>query len=220
YETGHGYKKDLHKARECFRKAAFEGYAPGAMKYGQALQRQWYGDVNMPDAFVWLYIAGDLGNDAARANLSLPLRGERFGDDVHTALARRAFAMTDEWNKKHGKKFNETPLYTQGFKAGLNDRDKAAEQGDDWSLFYLGSMSYNDEFLNRDDNLVLKCYEPLVKSNRLPAPAMAVVYERLAQMYRTGRGVKTNLAKAAQYERAAADLGSLAAYKIMEKIPD
>lgn len=37
---------------------------------------------------------------------------------------------------------------------------------------------------------------------------------------RTGRGVKANQAKAAQYARTAADYGSLSAYKTVEKIPD
>lgn len=220
YETGKGYKKDLHKARECYRKAAEMGYAAGGQKYGLALQRQWFGDVSMPDAFAWLYISGDLGSDAARSNLELPLRGERFGDDIHTALARRAFAMTKEYNEKHGHKFSSTPLYTQGFKGGIKAAEQAAEQGDDWSLFYIGSMSYNDEFLNTKDDLILNCYEPILKNRRLPAPAMAVVCERLAQMYRDGRGVKANPTKAAQLDRMAADYGSLAAYKRVEGITE
>ena len=40
------------------------------------------------------------------------------------------------------------------------------------------------------------------------------------EMYRNGHGVKANAAKAAEYTRKAAELGSLAAYKIVEQIPD
>ena len=49
---------------------------------------------------------------------------------------------------------------------------------------------------------------------------MALVYERLGEIYRQGKGVKANPAKAAEYTRKAANLGSLAAYKIVESIPD
>ncbi|MDE6223489.1 MAG: SEL1-like repeat protein [Muribaculaceae bacterium] len=220
YEKGHGYKKNLAKAQECYRRASAMGYAGGMSKYGLTLQRAWFGDVNMPDAFAWLYIAGDLGDDFARSNLMLPLRGERFGDDTNTELTRRAFALTDAWNEKYGKPIQQTPLYIEGFKAGLKGHERDAESGDPWALFYIAGMSYNNEFLNRDDNLVYKCYDVLGRSNSLSAPLMAVVYERLADIYRNGRGVKANRAKADEYARMAAERGSLAAYKQVENIPD
>ena len=81
-------------------------------------------------------------------------------------------------------------------------------------------MSYNDEFLNRQDEFVTKCYEPILSIGQLPDNAMALVYERLGEIYRQGKGVKANPAKAAEYTRKAANLGSLAAYKIVESIPD
>ena len=221
YADGHGVKKDRTKALDFYRRAAQSGNASGAQKYGAALQKQWYGKVNMPDAFVWTYIAGDLGSDFARTNLQLPLRGERFGDDKQTAFMLNSFALTNSWNDKYGNNIAATPIYKEGFKQGLAARDEAAEKGDPWSLFYLGSMSYNDEFLNRNYELVRKCYEYLIDHDTsLPAPAMALVYERMADMYRHGHGVTANASKADKYERKAADLGSLAAYKIVEKIPD
>lgn len=220
YEIGKGYKKNLPKAKECFRKAAMEGYAPAATKYGMSLQRKWYGDVDMPEAFKWIYIAGDLGNDAARSNLELPLRGERFGDDTSTALMRKALAMGGTWNKKFKTDLKTSPLYLEGFKTGLPKYEAAGEHGDDWTLFFLGSMSYNDEFLNRNDEFVIKCYAPIVSNKKLPKPAMALVYERLANIYREGRGVKADMAKAEKYDRLAAECGSLEAYKRVEKIPD
>ena len=48
---------------------------------------------------------------------------------------------------------------------------------------------------------------------------MALVYERLADIYSKGDGVKADAAKAAEYNRKAADYGSLASYKIVENIP-
>ena len=99
-------------------------------------------------------------------------------------------------------------------------RTLAADKGDEWSLFYLGDMSYNDEFLNHSGDFIRQCYEPLVVTDKLPEPALAIVYERLADLYRKGDGVKANPAKAAEYTRKAADYGSLAAYKIIENISD
>ncbi|MDE6436243.1 MAG: sel1 repeat family protein [Muribaculaceae bacterium] len=220
YDKGNGVKKDRAKAREYYRRAAELGDRAAASKYGLILQREWYGKPDMPEAFKWLYIAGDLGDDFARSNLELPLRGERFGDDVQTDLTRRAFALTDAWNSKYGKNFSATPLYLEGFKPGLARYNDADEKGDQWSMFYLGSMSYNDEFLNRNYELVRSCYEPIIAAGTLPAPALALVYERMGEMYRNGHGVTANAAKAAQYTHKAADLGSLNAYKIIEKIPD
>lgn len=220
YEDGKGVKKDRPKAREYFSRATAKGDHRGAEKYGSALSRQWYGDVNMPDAFFWSYIAGELGDDIARSNLRLPIRGERYGDDTQTAFVRNSFILTDAWNDKYGHGITAEPIYQEGFKVGLAQRGLAADKGDPWSLFYLGSMSYNDEFLNRSDKLIAECYEPLVTDGSLPASAMAVVYERLGDMYRHGRGVKANATKAAEYTRKAASLGSLAAYKIVEQIPD
>ena len=113
----------------------------------------------------------------------------------------------------------DEPIYKEGYAVGLAARGAAAEKGDPWSLFYLGSMSYNDEFLNHKSDFIRECYEPLLDNKTLPAPALALVYERLADIYSKGDGVKADAAKAAQYNRKAADYGSLAAYKIVEKIP-
>lgn len=219
YEDGHGVKKDRATARQYFERAAMLGDAFGAAKYGSALQKAWYGTVDMPDAFFWTYIAGDLGSDFARSNLRLPLRGERFGDDKNTAFVRNSFILTDSWNDQYGHRIEAEPIYQEGYKKGLAFRGVAAEKGDPWSLFYLGSMSNNDEILNRNDDFISECYEPLIKAgNKLPPAAMALVYERMARIY--SQGAHRNPALAADYNRKAAALGSLAAYKIVEKIPD
>ncbi|MBD5225348.1 MAG: sel1 repeat family protein [Bacteroidales bacterium] len=220
YDKGHGVKKDRPTAREYFRRAALLGDHDGANKYGSALKRQWYGDVDMPDAFFWTYVAGELGDDFARSNLMLPIRGERFGDDTHTAFMRNAMTISDVWNENYGHKLQEEPIYKDGYKVGIVPRTVQAEKGDPLSLFYLGSMSYNDEFLNRNDEFVSKCYLPVIADGTLPAPFLAIVYERMADIYRNGKDIKADPAKVAEYTRKAADYGSLAAYKIVENIPD
>lgn len=220
YEDGHGVKKDRTKARDYYQQAASLGDASGAQKYGYALQRGWFGNVNLPDAFFWTYIGGDLGSDFARSNLMLPIRGERFGDDAHTAFMRNGMTLADAWNDQYGEKLQAEPIYQQGYKVGLPTRTIAAQNGDDWSLFYLGSMSYNDEFLNHSGDFIRKCYEPIIASGKLPDSALALVYERLGDLYRKGDGVKVNTAKANEYTSKAAKLGSLNAYKIVENIPD
>lgn len=220
YEDGHGVKKDRTIAREYYQRAASLGDPDGAQKYGYALQRGWFGKVNMPDAFFWTYIGGDLGSDFARSRLMLPIRGERFGDDAHTAFMRNGMTLVDAWNDQYGEKLKAEPIYQDGYKAGLASRTVAAEKGDDWSLFYLGSMSYNDEFLNHSGDFISKCYEPLIAAGHLPDTAMALVYERMGELYRKGDGVKADAAKAREYTAKAARLGSLKAYKTLENIPD
>lgn len=220
FDKGNGVKRDRAKAKEYYSKAALLGDAKGAAKYGSALQRQWYGKVDWADAFFWTYLAGEFGDDFSRSNLMLPLRGERFGDDKNTAFVRNSFTLVDGFNDIMGHPLREEPIYKDGYRVSVISRTLAADKGDEWSLFYLGDMSYNDEFLNHSGDFIRQCYEPLVGTDKLPEPALAIVYERLADLYRKGDGVKANPAKAAEYTRKAADYGSLAAYKIIENIPD
>ncbi|MBD5281055.1 MAG: sel1 repeat family protein [Bacteroides sp.] len=221
YDGGKGVKKDRTKALEYYRQAALAGDLNGTNKYGASLQRQWYGKVNMPDAFFWTYISGELGNDFSRSNLKLPIRGQRFGDDVHTAFMRNSLTLADSFNDQYGHALQQEPIYIEGYKVGLSPRKQLAEKGDAWSLFYLGSMSYNNEFLKRSDEFVQKCYQPIVDYNlALPQDALAVVYERLSDIYRNSNEIKKDASKADSYARKAADLGSVAAYKIVEKIPE
>lgn len=219
YEKGQGVKKDYAKSRDLYQKAALLGDALGAARYGRALQQVKFGTVDWPDAFVWTYVAGDLGNDVSRSNLRLPLRGERFGDDKNTAFIRNSLTLGEAFNDEVGHPIQNEPIYQEGYLKGLASRGAAAQKGDPWSLFYLGSMSYNNEFLNRKDALVSECYEPLLNAPSLPDSAMGLVYERMANIYGKGQG-KENAAKANEYMRKAADLGNLAAYKIVENIPD
>ena len=89
-----------------------------------------------------------------------------------------------------------------------------------WSRYYIGSMLYNDDFMNRNDALILRFYEPIIKNGKLPKQMLGVVYERLANMYRDGKGIKVDKAKADRYYRIAAKYGNLPAYKIVENISE
>ncbi len=219
YEKGQGVKKDYAKSKDLYQKAAELGDALGAARYGRALQQTKFGKVDWPDAFVWTYTAGELGNDISHSNLRLPLRGERFGDDKQTAFVLNSLTLGEAFNDKMGHPLKYEPIYQEGYAKGLAYRIVAADKGDPWSLFYLGSMSYNDEFLNRKDDFVKQCYEHLVNSAGLPDDAKGLVYERLANIYGKAQG-KENTVKASEYMRKAAELGNLAAYKVVENIPE
>ncbi len=216
YIEGKGVKEDVAMARENYRQASLKGYPRGMALYGFNLRATGGGPVNYPDSFFWLYIAGDLGDDAARTALYLPRRNENRGDsetakDALTALQYIAAAQS-------GKSLKNEPIYKDGFLPSLKDREKAAEQGDDWARYYLGSMNYNGDFLNQNYKQTIRYYEPIAKNGKLPRAVLAVVNERLAEMYRDGKGTKANAAKAAQYASQAAHYGSLPAYKMAEGI--
>lgn len=218
YLAGNGVDEDLPKARENYHQAALKGYPRGMSLYGFNMRASEAGKISYPDSFFWLYMAGDLGDDAARTALYLPSRNEYRGDsetakDALTALQYIALAQS-------GKKIQNEPIYKDGFLPSLKAREKAAEQGDDWARFYLGSMNYNGEFLNQNYAQALRYYEPIAKNGKLPKTVLAVVNDRLARMYREGKGTKANSAKAAQYAAAAAKYGSLPAYKIVEGISE
>ncbi|MDE6544366.1 MAG: hypothetical protein K2K76_10435 [Muribaculaceae bacterium] len=216
YMEGKGVREDVAKAREYYCMAALEGYPRGAALYGFNLRATAGGPVSYPDSFFWLYIAGDLGDDAARTALYLPRGNEARGDsevsrDALTALQMIATAQS-------GKKIQNEPIYKDGFLKGLKDREKAAEQGDDWSRYYLGSMNYNGDFLNQNYKQALRYYEPVARNAKLPATVLAVVNRRLAEIYGGVPGVKADAAKAAGYARRAAHYGSLSAYKAVEHL--
>lgn len=216
YLQGKGVKKDPAKAREYFHQAALNGYARGTSLYGHNLRASAAGPIDYPEAFFWLYIAGDLGDDTARTTLYLPLTGENFGegeaaDDDRTALGWISIVQS-------AKDMKSDPLYKNGFLTGLKAKEAAADKGDDWARFYLGGMNYNGEFLDRNYAQALKYYEPIARNGKLPRTELAIVNSRLAKMYRDGMGVKANASKASRYAKAAANYGSLDAYKTAEHI--
>ncbi|MDE6384480.1 MAG: sel1 repeat family protein [Paramuribaculum sp.] len=218
YTSGSGVKQDLAKARENFRQAALKGYPRGMALYGFNLRANAGGAIDYPDSFFWLYIAGDLGDDAARVTLFLPMRGENRGD---SETAQQAFTALQFIQKtQSGKKIQNEPIYRDGFLQSLKERENAAEQGDDWARYYLGSMNYNGDFLNQNYAQVLHYYVPIAQNGKLPRNVLAVVNQRLAELYRDGKGTKADPVKAERHTRLAAHYGSLPAYKTAEHITD
>lgn len=218
YMTGNGVRQDYVKARECYHQAALKGYPRGTALYGFNMRASAGGKISYPDSFFWLYIAGDLGDDSARATLGLPLRNEKRGDTEIAKDATTALQLIDA--AQAGKKVQHDPIYKEGFLPSLKAREKAAEEGDDWARFYLGSMNYNGDFLNQNYAQVLRYYEPIAKNGKLPKNVLALVHERLAKMYRDGKGTKANAEKAAYHARSAAQYGSLPSYIVIEGISE
>lgn len=216
YLAGYGVPQDAAKAREYYHQAALKGYPRGMALYGFNLRAKAGGSISYPDSFFWLYIAGDLGDDAARTTLFLPRRNEDRGDSEVAQKAATALEFIEA--AQSGKKILNEPIYKDGFLPSLKAREKAAEQGDDWARFYLGSMNYNGDFLNQNYAQVLHYYEPIAQNGKLPKNLLALVNERLAEIYRNGKGTTPNPTKAAYYTRAAAKYGSLPSYKITEHI--
>lgn len=212
YTSGMGVPEDLPKAREYYHKAALKGYPRGMALYGFNLRASAGGAIDLPDSFFWLYMAGDLGDDAARATLSLPLLGEKRGESEAERDAVTSLYLIQMAN---AGKIQNQPIYREGFLRGLSAREKAAEQGDDWSRFYLGSMNYNGDFLNQNYARALYYYEPIVLNGQLPPAVLAVVHERLAKIYAEGKATKADPAKALHHTRQAAHYGSPTAYRTL-----
>ncbi|MDE5814091.1 MAG: sel1 repeat family protein, partial [Muribaculaceae bacterium] len=216
YLQGRGVKTDIPLAREYFHKAALQGYPRGASLYGHNLRASGGGPIDYPEAFFWLYIAGDLGDDTARATLGRQLNGESFGEGETAEDGELALYWISTVNSMQNMK-NE-PVYKDGFLKGLKAKEAAAEKGDDWARFYLGSMNFNGDYLNQNYSQALRYYLPVASNGKLPRTVLALVNSRLAYMYKNGKGTKADPVKAARYAKAAANYGSLGAYKMTEHL--
>lgn len=216
YLQGKGVKTDIPKAREYFHLSALQGYPRGASLYGHNLRASGGGPIDYPEAFFWIYIAGDLGDDTARATLGRTLNGESFGEGEAAEDGELALYWISTVNSMQNMK--NDPLYKDGFLKGLKAKEAAAEKGDDWARFYLGSMNFNGDYLNQNYSQALRYYEAIAHDGKLPNTALALVNSRLAYMYKNGKGTKADAAKAARYAKAAAQYGSLGGYKTTEHI--
>ncbi|MDE7345964.1 MAG: sel1 repeat family protein [Muribaculaceae bacterium] len=216
YIQGKGVKTDIPKAREYFHQAALQGYPRGTSLYGHNLRASGGGQINYPEAFFWLYIAGDLGDDTARATLGRQLTGESFGEGEAAEDGELALYWISTVNSM--QKIKNDPIYKDGFLTGLKAKAAAAEKGDDWARFYLGSMNFNGDYLNQNYTQALKYYEPIARNGKLPDTLLALVNSRLSYMYKKGKGTKADAEKAMRYAKAAANYGSIGGYKIAEHI--
>lgn len=216
YLSGKGVAEDPSKVRENFRLSSEKGYPRGMSLYASNLRTNTGGAIDYPDAFFWFYIAGDLGEDYSRTMIYLPRR--KAAGSSSGAMSKDAETALQWIEAAHsGMSFKNDPLYKDGFLPSLKAREAAAEKGDDWARFYLGSMNYNGDFLNQNYARALYYYEPVARNGKLPRTVLALVHERLADMYQNGKGTKADLAKAAHHARLAADYGSLRAYNTVEK---
>lgn len=186
YTTGNGVPQDYRKARENFHQAALKGYPRGMALYGFNLRANGGGEINYPEAFFWLYNAGELGDDTARTALFLPRRGEKREDSEIGRDALTALTYIEAAQK--GKKIQNEPIYKDGFLPGLKAKEQAAENGDDWARFYLGSMNYNGDFLNQNYARAIYYYELIVKNGKLPKNVLDLVNERLSKISRKAKG--------------------------------
>lgn len=207
YLEGKGVKEDGLKARENYHQSALKGYPRGMSLYANLLGTKNGGSLDYPDAFFWHYIAGDLGENYSRVMLFRPMLPEKPANGEVAKDAQLALAWIEKVHS--GMKLQDQPIYKDGFLKGLKDREQSAENGDDWSRFYLGSMNYNGDFLNENFARAIYYYGPIVKNGKLPASVMVVVCERLEDMYRNGKGVKADAAKANSYAQAAAKYKAL-----------
>ncbi|MDE6023534.1 MAG: sel1 repeat family protein, partial [Muribaculaceae bacterium] len=202
YLEGNGVAENGKEARENYRQAALKGYSRGMSLYANLLGTKNGGSLNYPDAFQWHYIAGDLGENYSRVMLYRPRIPEKQPNGEVAKDAQVALQWIEMVHS--GKSIKNEPLYKDGFLPGLKECEKAAENGDDWSRFYLGSMNYNGDFLNQNYARAIHYFEPISKNGKLPQNLLSLVNKRLAEMYREGKGTAADQSKAAYYEHLAA----------------
>ncbi len=185
YLEGNGVKENGSKARENFRKGADKGYSRGMTLYANLLGTQNGGSINYPDAFFWHYIAGELGENLSRVTLFRPMLPQALATDKVGQDAQQALLWIEKVHS--GMKLQNQPIYKDGFLKGLKDKERAAEAGDDWARFYLGSMNYNGDFLNQNFPQAVRYYEQISKNGKLPESVLTVVNARLAEMQKTAK---------------------------------
>ncbi len=188
YLEGNGVREDGKKARENFHNGALKGYSRGMTLYANLLGTKNGGSLDYPDAFFWHYIAGELGENLSRVTLFRPMlpqapASDKVGQDAQQALL---------WIEKvhSGMKLQNQPIYKDGFLKGLKAQERAAEAGDDWARFYLGSMNYHGDFLNQNYPQAIRYYEQITKNGKLPESVLTIVNSRLAEMQKSSNKKK------------------------------
>lgn len=180
---GKGVREDGAKARENYHKGALKGYSRGMTLYANLLGTKNGGALDYPDAFLWHYIAGELGENLSRVTLFRPMLPQAPATDEVGQDAQQALLWIEKVHT--GMKLQDQPIYKEGFLKGLKESEKAADAGDDWARFYLGSMNYNGDFLNQNYPQAIRYYDQIVKNGKLPAPVMSTVKDRLAEMQKS-----------------------------------
>ncbi len=185
YLQGDGVREDGKKARENFHNGALKGYSRGMTLYANLLGTKNGGAVDYPNAFFWHYIAGELGENLSRVTLFRPMLPEAPATDKVGQDAQQALMWIEKVHT--GMQLQKQPIYKDGFLKGLKEKERAAEAGDDWARFYLGSMNYNGDFLNQNYPQAIRYYEQISKNGKLPESVLTIVNSRLAEMQNTAK---------------------------------
>ncbi len=185
YLEGNGVREDGAKARENFHNGALKGYSRGMTLYANLLGTKNGGSLDYPNAFFWHYIAGELGENLSRVMLFRPMLPTAPATDKVSQDAQQAMLWIEKVHS--GMKLQKQPIYKDGFLKGLKEKERAAEAGDDWARFYLGSMNYNGDFLNKNYPQAIRYYEQIAKNKKLPESVLTIVNARLAEMQKTAK---------------------------------
>lgn len=106
YLEGNGVAEDGKKARENYRQAALKGYSRGMSLYANLLGTKNGGSLNYPDAFLWHYIAGDLGENYSRVMLYRPRIPEKEANGEVAKDAQVALQWIEMVHKGRVSKMN------------------------------------------------------------------------------------------------------------------
>lgn len=185
YLQGAGVREDGAKARENFHNGALKGYSRGMTLYANLLGTKNGGSLDYPNAFFWHYIAGELGENLSRVMLFRPMLPMDPATDKVSQDAQQAMLWIEKVHS--GMKLQKQPIYKDGFLKGLKEKERAAEAGDDWARFYLGSMNYNGDFLNQNYPQAIRYYEQISKNAKLPESVLSIVNARLAEMQKSNK---------------------------------
>lgn len=168
-------------------------------------------------AFIWYYVTGDLGYDASRVMIHLPmLRDLSNSEDANEAKAYTMLKFTENLIRDHD--FTKDKLY-HGYQTSLKELPSKPNRTV-IETYYLGSLYYNGEFQEKDYNKAFKYYSEIADNPVVPKVIRSQVCHRLGIMYRYGRGVIANNEVAQLYTQKASQLGNKKAYDIIYGFTD
>lgn len=212
--NGLGVEQNLKKGLEYYIKASEFGVVDAQNKAAHQLEIGDGCDSNLSEAFKWYYIAADTGDDWARVWLSLP-RIKRDADYVSPYNQQQLAALTMLEGLNKDSDFKTKKLYG-GFKQSLVDNFGLAAQNDAIANYYLATLYYNGDFIDKNPQEAFKFYSKALESNNLKRLLKGNAAYRLGVMYRYGRGVDMNVEMANYWTKIAALNGNQDAYKLIE----
>lgn len=212
--NGLGVEQNVQKALEYYINASEFGVIDAQNKVAHQLETGEGCETNLSEAFKWYYLAADTGDDMARVWLSLP-RFKRDADYVspYNQQQLAAITMLESFNKDSD--FKKKKLFA-GFKQSLVDNFGLAGQNDAIANYYLATLYYNGDFIDKNPQEAFKYYSKALESNNLKRLLKGNAAYRMGVMYRYGRGVEMNAEMADYWTKIAALNGNQDAYKLIE----